>query len=100
MSPTRSIYAAQVKLEDAKRRHQDLQLRLLRVLRKVEVLQAKGAGLQPEEERWKSKLQQMQRDLNSPTQYKARLNELASLVCRRTHVLFCVLLRFVLLLLL
>lgn len=77
-------------------------MRLLRVLRKVEVLQvymtwieimvhvclhasnvtlqAKGTGLQPEEERWKSKLQQMHRDLNSPTQYKAHVNELASLV--------------------
>ncbi len=49
-------------------------------MKKVEVLRNKGYSITMDEELFRSKMENLQRELNQPTQYKARLNELAALV--------------------
>lgn len=41
-------------------------------------MRKQGVALQPDEEVFKRKLEEMDSELNSPTQYKGRLNELLS----------------------
>jgi hypothetical protein len=47
-----------------------LQARTLRLMRKIEVAQAKGLGVSLEEENWRARLAQQQRELNKPTQFR------------------------------
>lgn len=66
------------RIEDAKRINVALASRVLRVMRKVETLRAMGIPSMPEEEAFRDKLQLLRRELNQPTTFKPKLNELSS----------------------
>jgi len=69
-----------VKIEEYKRRHMELSARVLRIMKKVDLLQNLGRPISTEEEAFRSKLEKIERELQMPTQFKGRLNELLSLV--------------------
>jgi len=69
-----------VKIDAYKRRHMDLASRILHVMAKIEVLRSLGYPILAEEEAFRAKLENLQRELNKPTLFKGRLNELDSLV--------------------
>jgi len=79
-------------IEAQKIKHMQLSHRLLRVTRKIEMLRNRGQPIAPWEEHLRARLENLQRELNKPTQLKGRLNELSSLVRmqeqRRPHVIF------------
>ncbi|KAK6976785.1 nucleoporin p54 [Biomphalaria glabrata] len=66
------------KLEDHKRKDLELGHRLLKVIVKQEIYRKMGYAIQVEEETLKVQLEQLQVELNHPTQFKGRLNELMS----------------------
>lgn len=66
------------KLEDYKRKDLELGHRLLKVITKQEIYRKMGYAIQEEEETLKVQLEQLQVELNHPTQFKGRLNELMS----------------------
>lgn len=66
------------KLEDYKRKYLELGHRLLKVIVKQEIHRKMGYGIQVEEETLKVQLEQIQGELNHPTQFKGRLNEVMS----------------------
>ncbi|BFZ15315.1 hypothetical protein BsWGS_18354 [Bradybaena similaris] len=66
------------KLEDYKRKDLELGHRLLKVIVKQEIYRKMGFAIQAEEETLKVQLEQLQVELNHPTQFKGRLNELMS----------------------
>ncbi|CAL1539358.1 unnamed protein product [Lymnaea stagnalis] len=66
------------KLEDYKRKDLELGHRLLKVVVKQEIYRKMGYAIQVEEETLKVQLEQLQVELNHPTQFKGRLNELMS----------------------
>jgi len=66
------------KLEDYKRKYLELGHRLLKVIVKQEIHRKMGYGIQVEEETLKVQLEQLQGELNHPTQFKGRLNEVMS----------------------
>ncbi|XP_025084841.1 nucleoporin p54-like isoform X2 [Pomacea canaliculata] len=66
------------KLDDYKRKHLELGHRLLKVIVKQEICRKLGYAIQAEEETLKVQLEQLQVELNHPTQFKGRLNELMS----------------------
>ncbi|KAK3798088.1 hypothetical protein RRG08_034644 [Elysia crispata] len=66
------------KLEDYKRKDLELGHRLLKVISKQEIYRKMGYAIQEEEETLKVQLEQLQVELNHPTQFKGRLNELMS----------------------
>jgi nuclear pore complex protein Nup54 len=68
------------RIEEFLRRHQELSHRLLKVICKLEALQSRGFSWYPEEETFHARLEHLQRELDKPTQFKWRLNELASQV--------------------
>lgn len=68
------------KLDEYKRKHKELAHRLLQVICKLEFYQSRGLSWYPEEETFHARLEFLQRELNKPTQFKGRLNELASQV--------------------
>src|SRR5690242_4427391 len=49
-------------------------------MKKVEVLRNKGYPIAVDEEMFRNKMENLQRELNQPTQFKARLHEVAALV--------------------
>jgi hypothetical protein len=49
-------------------------------MKKVETLRSKGYSITMEEEAFRNKMENLQRELNQPTLFKARLNELTALV--------------------
>eukprot|EP00033_Pygsuia_biforma_P003540 GCRY01003874.1.p1 GENE.GCRY01003874.1~~GCRY01003874.1.p1 ORF type:complete len:417 (-),score=103.06 GCRY01003874.1:151-1401(-) len=69
-----------VQLEQYKRRHFQVSHRILRVMSRLEVLNARGYCISQEEETFRVKLEALARALAQPTQFKGRLNELQSLV--------------------
>jgi len=66
------------KLDDYKRKELDLGRRLLKVIVKQELYRKMGHAIQVEEETLKVQLEQQQGELNHPTQFKGRLNEMMS----------------------
>lgn len=66
------------KLEDYKRKDLELGHRLLKVIAKQEIYRKMGYAIQVEEETLKVQLEQLQGELNHPTQFKGRLNEVMS----------------------
>ncbi|KAK7097934.1 nucleoporin p54-like [Littorina saxatilis] len=66
------------KLDDYKRKHLELGHRLLKVVVKQEICRKLGYAVQVEEEMLKVQLEHLQVELNHPTQFKGRLNELMS----------------------
>ncbi|KAL6080008.1 Nuclear pore complex protein Nup98-Nup96 [Balamuthia mandrillaris] len=69
-----------VKVEEYKRRHMQLASRVLRIMKRLEVLRSMGYPILGDEEAFRGKLENLQRELNKPTQFKGRLNEITSFV--------------------
>lgn len=76
------------KLDDYKRKHLELSHRLLKVIVKQEICRKLGYAVQSEEEVLKVQLEQLQMELNHPTQFKGRLNELMSQIRMQSQVGF------------
>ncbi|BFZ05156.1 hypothetical protein BsWGS_08195 [Bradybaena similaris] len=70
--------AMMAKLEDNKRKNLELGRRLLKVIVKQEIYRKMGFAIQAEEETLKVQLEQLKVELNHPTQFKGRLDELMS----------------------
>jgi hypothetical protein len=49
-------------------------------MKKIEVLRCRGYSISLDEEAYRTKLENIQRELNLPNQFKGRLNELAALI--------------------
>lgn len=56
------------------------------LLSRMEVIQGKGYSIFPEEEVYRARLENMQRELNKPTQFKGLLNEVHSRVRRQEAI--------------
>eukprot|EP01116_Phalansterium_solitarium_P012053 TRINITY_DN28007_c0_g1_i1.p1 TRINITY_DN28007_c0_g1~~TRINITY_DN28007_c0_g1_i1.p1 ORF type:complete len:450 (+),score=154.65 TRINITY_DN28007_c0_g1_i1:76-1425(+) len=69
-----------VKIEQCKQQHLQLAHRLIKVMKKLEVLRCKGCPVTLEEEQLREQLAALQREMQQPTRYRNRLNELAALV--------------------
>jgi len=67
------------KIRICKERQRDFEIRLMDVMIKQELSRASGA-LTYTEEQWKSQLESLQKELNNPNQFKARLYDLISTV--------------------
>ena len=67
-------------LEESKRRQLELSHRVLKVLVRQESTRKHGFTITPEEERLRSQLETIQTKLETPTQFKGKLNELLSQV--------------------
>lgn len=65
-------------LQQMKREHLEQTHRLISVISRQELIRKQGTPYQPEEDSIKKRLEEMDAELNSPTQYKGRLNELLS----------------------
>ncbi|XP_046561465.1 nucleoporin p54-like isoform X2 [Haliotis rubra] len=72
--------------EEYKRKHLELGHRLLQVIVKQEIYRKMGYAIQAEEEHLKVQLEVLQTELNHPTQFKGRLNELMSQIRMQNHV--------------
>ncbi|ELT87031.1 hypothetical protein CAPTEDRAFT_154507 [Capitella teleta] len=66
------------KIEKYKRRQLELGHRVLKVMAKQEISRKAGFAIQGEEEQLRVQLEAIQGELNAPTQFKGRLNELMS----------------------
>ena len=62
-----------VALSEHRRRHIDLQHRVLKVLIKQECSRKEGFSLQPDEERLRVQLESIHNELSIPTQFRVRL---------------------------
>jgi Nucleoporin complex subunit 54 len=69
-----------VKIEEFRRKHMELAHRVLQLMVKIEVLQARGYSILTDEETYRAKLDNLQQELNKPTQFKSQVRELTSLV--------------------
>jgi len=69
-----------VKIEEFRRKHMELAHRVLQLMVKIEVLQARGYSILTDEETYRAKLENLQQELNKPTQFKSQVRELTSLV--------------------
>ncbi|XP_056011625.1 nuclear pore complex protein Nup54-like [Ostrea edulis] len=74
------------KLEEYKRKHIQLSHRLLQVVVKQEISRKMGYSIQAEEEQLRVQLEKTQLELNHPTQFKGRLNELMSQIRMQNHL--------------
>ncbi|WAR00810.1 NUP54-like protein [Mya arenaria] len=74
------------KLDEYKRRHLELSHRLLQVIVKQEVYRKQGFAIQVDEEQLRVQLEALQAELNHPTQFKGRLNELMSQIRMQNHL--------------
>jgi nuclear pore complex protein Nup54 len=66
------------KLAQLRRKEQELQRRVLHVMVEQEVTRKQGFSVQPDEEQLRVQLDSIQTELNTPMQFKGRLNELMS----------------------
>lgn len=74
------------KLDEYKRKHLELGHRLLQVVVKQEISRKMGYAIQAEEEQLRVQLEKSQAELNHPTQFKGRLNELMSQIRMQNHL--------------
>ncbi|CAE1242890.1 NUP54 [Acanthosepion pharaonis] len=74
------------RVEEAKRKHLNLGHRLLKVIAKQEVYRKLGVAMQDTEEQFRAQLEALQSELNHPTQFKGRLNELLSQIRMQNHM--------------
>lgn len=74
------------RVEEAKRKHLKLGHRLLKVIAKQEVYRKLGMAMQDTEEQFRAQLEAVQSELNHPTQFKGRLNELLSQIRMQNHL--------------
>ncbi len=90
-----------MQLDECKKKQVDLSRRVLQIMHKLASMQGSSNTLQKDEEYLRVRLENIKRDLNRPTQYKGRLNELAwqmrmqVCVCMCVCVCVCVCVRFV-----
>ncbi|XP_077332632.1 nucleoporin p54 isoform X2 [Lithobates pipiens] len=73
------------KLAQYKRKLLELSHRVLQVLIKQEIQRKSGFAIQAEEEHLRVQLDTIQSELNAPTQFKGRLNELMSQIRMQNH---------------
>uniref|UniRef100_A0A4W3H6W0 54 kDa nucleoporin n=1 Tax=Callorhinchus milii TaxID=7868 RepID=A0A4W3H6W0_CALMI len=74
------------KIAQYKRKLMDLSHRVLQVLIKQEIQRKAGYAIQADEEQLRVQLDTIQCELNAPTQFKGRLNELMSQIRMQNHV--------------
>ncbi|KNC56442.1 uncharacterized protein AMSG_02412 [Thecamonas trahens ATCC 50062] len=67
------------KLRLCREQHAKLRHDVLCIMKRIEVWRSRGKPITPEEERIRSKLEFLQRELCKPTQFRARLSELEAL---------------------
>jgi len=72
-----------IKIDQYKQRHLELSHRVLKLMKRVEVLTYKGYPISLEEEAFRAKLENLQRELNQPSLFRGRLSDLLSFL--RTH---------------
>uniref|UniRef100_M3XJ92 54 kDa nucleoporin n=2 Tax=Latimeria chalumnae TaxID=7897 RepID=M3XJ92_LATCH len=73
------------KIAQYKRKLMDLSHRVLQVLIKQEIQRKSGYAIQADEEQLRVQLDTIQCELNAPTQFKGRLNELMSQIRMQNH---------------
>uniref|UniRef100_A0A8C5LWD2 54 kDa nucleoporin n=1 Tax=Leptobrachium leishanense TaxID=445787 RepID=A0A8C5LWD2_9ANUR len=73
------------KMAQNKRKLMELSHRVLQVLIKQEIQRKSGFAIQAEEEHLRVQLDTIQSELNAPTQFKGRLNELMSQIRLQNH---------------
>ena len=73
------------KIAQYKRKLMDLSHRTLQVLIKQEIQRKSGYAIQADEEQLRVQLDTIQGELNAPTQFKGRLNELMSQIRMQNH---------------
>ncbi|XP_034048824.1 nucleoporin p54 isoform X2 [Thalassophryne amazonica] len=73
------------KVTQYKRKLMDLSHRVLQVLIKQEIQRKSGYAIQVDEEHLRVQLDTIQSELNAPTQFKGRLNELMSQIRMQNH---------------
>ncbi|XP_037121551.1 nucleoporin p54 isoform X2 [Syngnathus acus] len=73
------------KIAQYKRKLMDLSHRVLQVLIKQETQRKRGYAIQVDEEHLRVQLDTIQSELNAPTQFKGRLNELMSQIRMQNH---------------
>ncbi|KAM9328967.1 nucleoporin p54 isoform 1-T1 [Gastrophryne carolinensis] len=73
------------KIAQYKRKLMELSHRVLQVLIKQEIQRKSGFAIQAEEEHLRVQLETIQSELNAPTQFKGRLNELMSQIRMQNH---------------
>ncbi|KAG8456842.1 hypothetical protein GDO86_002577 [Hymenochirus boettgeri] len=73
------------KIAQYKRKLTELSHRVLQVLIKQEIQRKSGFAIQAEEEHLRVQLDTIQSELNAPTQFKGRLNELMSQIRMQNH---------------
>nr|5C3L_A Chain A, Nup54 [Xenopus laevis] len=73
------------KIGQYKRKLMELSHRVLQVLIKQEIQRKSGFAIQAEEEQLRVQLDTIQSELNAPTQFKGRLNELMSQIRMQNH---------------
>ncbi|XP_061887236.1 LOW QUALITY PROTEIN: nucleoporin p54 [Entelurus aequoreus] len=73
------------KVAQYKRKLMDLSHRVLQVLIKQEIQRKSGYAIQVDEEHLRVQLDTIQSELNAPTQFKGRLNELMSQIRMQNH---------------
>ncbi|TPX64484.1 hypothetical protein SpCBS45565_g05879 [Spizellomyces sp. 'palustris'] len=64
------------KLEEYKRKQAVLVAKVLQLMKQVQLIRNRGYSIRAEEERFKSRLEAMQRDLQKPSVFRGRLNEI------------------------
>lgn len=74
------------KLDEYKRKQLELSHRLLQVIVKQEIIRKQGFAIQVDEEQLRVQLEAIQAELNHPTQFKGRLNELMSQIRMQNHL--------------
>lgn len=77
------------KIEEQKRKHNELSHRTLQVMVRQEVSRKLGFGIQPEEEQLRVVLESTLAELSAPTQFKGRLNELVSQIKMQNNQVGC-----------
>jgi len=74
------IVSTMVKIEKFKMEQMELTSRIVHLMIRLEVLRTRGQSLTREEELFRTKLENIQKELNQPNQYKSTVNELSSKV--------------------
>jgi len=67
-----------VKIQEYKQQQVELSFRLLKIMVKLECCRTRGLPVTSSEETWRNQLENIQKELNSPNQFKAKLSELSS----------------------
>uniref|UniRef100_G3MKP0 Nucleoporin Nup54 alpha-helical domain-containing protein n=1 Tax=Amblyomma maculatum TaxID=34609 RepID=G3MKP0_AMBMU len=77
------------KIEERKRKQQNLYSRILKVMVHQEVSRKMGFAIQPEEEELRTMLESNLAELSAPTQFRGRLNEMMSQIKLQNNQMTC-----------